>query len=168
MLQSTLISWILISRNISLYSVIQIFAGLTVAAFAVFSLAYRVLYTEGISAQKLDNSPPKLLLPVGEIASSFFGNTFDFFNNGFKATSSSIFQFRLFRHDVIALSGDEGRHAFFQEKGLDLYHGFQIIIGTVRRLCSLAIPSIDSYIFTTLSRFLPDLARTSSTASTDE
>jgi hypothetical protein len=77
------------------------------------------------------DAPPQLVLPIKKIAQSFFETPFDFLTGGFKATSSSIFRFRLFKHEVTAISGTAARDVFFQEKGLNLYEGFQALIGNV-------------------------------------
>lgn len=114
-----------------------IVASLAVYFFYLFSS--RVLDVDTASGSKADNSPPQLLLPVGTIIQSFFDSQFQFLRDGFKATSSSVFQFRLNRHTVIALSGDEARSAFFRERGLSLYEGFQVLIGgNVRCPCGTA------------------------------
>ncbi|OKL63003.1 hypothetical protein UA08_01231 [Talaromyces atroroseus] len=66
-----------------------------------------------------------------EETQSFFETPFDFLVDGFKATSSSIFWFRLFKHEVTAISGSAARNVFFQERTLNLYEGFQVLIGTI-------------------------------------
>ncbi|KAJ5161588.1 cytochrome P450 [Penicillium capsulatum] len=67
----------------------------------------------------------------GEIFTEFFEHQFDFVRDGFRSTASSVFQFKLNRHNVIALSGEDARNIFLQEKDLNLYEGFQVIIGTI-------------------------------------
>lgn len=138
MLQKTLMPWIVATSNIPPMLSIETVAGLIAAALAVYFFSSRVLDVDTASARKANNSPPQLLLPVGTIIQSYFDNQFDFLKDGFKATSSTVFQFKLNRHNVIALSGDEGRCAFFREKGLNLYEGFQVLIGNVRCSCGPA------------------------------
>ncbi|KAK5678021.1 hypothetical protein LTS12_029426, partial [Elasticomyces elasticus] len=65
------------------------------------------------------------------MAQSFFKTPFDFLAGGYKATSSSIFRFRLFQNEVTVVSGKAARQTFFQEKSLNLYEGFQVLIGTI-------------------------------------
>lgn len=76
-------------------------------------------------------SPPELDQSVGEIAKGYFETQFDFLRNGFHNTASSVFQFKLNRRSVIAVSGEEARNTFLREKSLNLYEGFQVIVGTV-------------------------------------
>lgn len=106
--------------------------NLSLVAVALLALVYLFLCPQEAPASKSDDSPPQLLLPVGKIAQSFFETPFEFLADGFRSTSSSIFQFKLFQHAVTAVSGDEARSTFFREKGLNLYEGFQVIVGTVR------------------------------------
>lgn len=107
--------------------------NLSLVAVALLALVYLFLCPqEAPSSKRSDGSPPQLLLPVGKTAQSFFEGPFEFLADGFRRTSSSIFQFKLFQHGVTAVSGDEARRTFFREKGLNLYEGFQVIVGTVR------------------------------------
>lgn len=162
MLQTTLVPWIVVTCNIPPLFTVQAVAGLMVTAIALFSFLSWVLDIQATSTRIVDSSPPQLLLPVGNILQSYFENQFDFLRDGFKATSSSVFQFRPNRHNIIVLFGDEGRHIFFREKGLNLYEGFQVLIGTV---CSSAVPTNHLLI---LLRFLLDLIPISSMAFTND
>lgn len=114
--------------------------NLSLVAVALLALVYLFLCPQEAPASKTDDSPPQLLLPVGKIAQSFFETPFEFLADGFKSTSSSIFRFKLFQHAVTAVSGDEARRTFFREKGLNLYEGFQVIVGTVRTVYHLTRP----------------------------
>ncbi|KAJ5578493.1 cytochrome P450 [Penicillium hispanicum] len=131
MLQSIFQSW---SNTVGriLPPVLQSPIYLIAIALAVFVLTTWALRMLAKSPIKPAGSPPQLLMPMGEILRHFSECQFDFIREGFRATSSSIFQFKLNRHDVITLSGDEGRNRFYAEKGLDLYEGYQIFISTVR------------------------------------
>lgn len=100
----------------------------------ISALLYRVLYVPVASSARKDNSPPRLQLPSWKVTQLFFEKRFDFIKDGFRATSSSIYQTRLFQHAAIVLSGDEGRQVFFKEKGLCLYDTFSIMMGSVRSL----------------------------------
>jgi sterol 14-demethylase len=95
------------------------------------ALLYKVLYVPVASPPQKD-SPPRLQLPSWKVTQLFFEKRFDFIKDGFKATSSSIYQTSLFRHNAIVLSGDEGRQLFFKEKDLCLYDTFSIMMGSVR------------------------------------
>ncbi|KDQ58614.1 hypothetical protein JAAARDRAFT_155168 [Jaapia argillacea MUCL 33604] len=61
----------------------------------------------------------------------FFHQRFDFLNWGFRATGQPIFQFRLFRNTVIAVSGEASRRTFLTSKGLDLNEGFKYLSGSI-------------------------------------
>ncbi len=41
------------------------------------------------------------------------------------------------QHQVVALRGEEARQAFFDSKSLNFTEGYKILLGAVRRLCSL-------------------------------
>ncbi|EPQ52237.1 cytochrome P450 [Gloeophyllum trabeum ATCC 11539] len=64
----------------------------------------------------------------------FFRNRFDFLSWGFRVTGESLFQFRLLQHQVIAVSGEAGRKAFFTAKSLDLNEGFKVLSGAIPML----------------------------------
>lgn len=163
MLQSALSSWILEPEILP--SLIAVFPlkCLVLSILALLLLLYRPYNRHPASLYK-DNNPPQLRRPAGEIITSFFENQFDFIRNGFKETSSSVFQFKLNRHNVIALSGEEGRRTFFKEKGLDLYEGFQVIVGTVWYFLSYFPLLMHSLISLSLARFLPALIQINFTA----
>jgi hypothetical protein len=131
MLHDTIVPSILSTSNVSALLIVEALAGLVVVALAIYGVLSRMLDMERNSSSEVELSPPQLLSPVGTIVQSYFENQFDFFRDGFKATSSSVFQFKLNRHNVIALSGEEGRRIFFREKDLNLYEGFQVLIETV-------------------------------------
>ncbi|PYH92825.1 14-alpha sterol demethylase [Aspergillus ellipticus CBS 707.79] len=86
---------------------------------------YLFFYATRFPPTKNHNSPPQLTLSSGKIAQYLFETPFDFLAGGFIATSSSIFRFRLFQHEVTVVSGDEARRVFFREKSLNLYEGFR-------------------------------------------
>lgn len=162
MLQSALNSWILEPEILPSLIAVFALACLILSILALLLLLYRPSKRHPASLYK-ENSPPQLRRPAGEIVTSFFENQFDFIRNGFKDTSSSVFQFKLNWHNVIALSGDEGRRTFFKEKGLDLYEGFQVIVGTVWYFLS-SFPLSHWLILSSLARFLPVLTQTNFTA----
>lgn len=118
--------------------------SLSLIAFVLLVLLYPFLSPRAAFSSKDYDSPPQLLLPVGKIAQSFFETPFKFLANGFRTTSSSTFRFRLFQNEVTAVSGDEARRTFFREKGLNLYEGFQVLVGTVcYHLFLLILPILD-------------------------
>ncbi|OJK01306.1 hypothetical protein ASPACDRAFT_51211 [Aspergillus aculeatus ATCC 16872] len=78
-----------------------------------------------------DTSPPELCWSTRKIAHSFFTTPFDFLAEGSRATESKVFRFLLDKNEVIVVSGEEARRTFFGEKALNLYQGFQALIGTI-------------------------------------
>lgn len=132
MLQSTLTRLVLASCNGS--ATLRDLGSLTSVILLISALLYRVLYMRVASSSQKDHSPPRLQLPSWKVTRFFFEKRFDFIQDGFRATSSSIYQTRLFQHAAIVLSGDEGRQVFFREKGLCLYDTFSIMMGSVSSL----------------------------------
>ncbi|KAJ6547030.1 cytochrome P450 [Mycena capillaripes] len=57
----------------------------------------------------------------------FFTKRYDFMCSTFKRTGQNMFRFRVLQHHVVALSGEEGRKAFFTEKNFDMQEGYRIL-----------------------------------------
>lgn len=106
-----------------------IFASVALTLYVVW---FNFLYVPRPSTPGTDQSPPELQLSASQTAQSFFEKQFDFINDGFKATSSSIYQLTLFGRKAIVLSGTEARQVFTKEKGLNIYDSFSILLGSVR------------------------------------
>ncbi|KAJ5270744.1 hypothetical protein N7505_006502 [Penicillium chrysogenum] len=149
MLQSTLT---LALASCNGFPTLRDVGSLTSVILLLLALLYKVLYVPVASPPQKD-SPPRLRLPSWKVTQLFFEKRFDFIEDGFKATSSSIYQTSLFRHNAIVLSGDEGRQLFFKEKRLCLYDTFSIMMGSgaakfdphqvggvVRRMASIQRP----------------------------
>ena len=126
---SVLQSWPASQDNVH-FSLPSSFIG-TFAFFVTIYLVLCLCQSSLFSKHKAQGTAPQLMLPVDKMAQSFFKTPVDFLAGGFKATSSSIFRFRLFKNEVTVLSGKAARQTFFQEKSLNLYEGFQVLIGTV-------------------------------------
>ncbi|KAK4867193.1 hypothetical protein LT330_000703 [Penicillium expansum] len=151
MLQSTLTQLVFASCNDS--ATLRDLGSLASVILLLSALLYKVLYIPAVSPPQRCHSPPRLQLPGWKVTQLFFEKRFDFIKDGFRATSSSIYQTSLFRHAAIVLSGDEGRQFFFKEKGLCLYDTFSIMMGSsaaqfdphqvsgvVRRMASIQRP----------------------------
>ncbi|KAF8493360.1 cytochrome P450 [Russula emetica] len=69
---------------------------------------------------------------------SFMKQRHDFFAWGFRVTNQRLFQFRLLRHNVVVVSGEQGRKDFFSAKGLDIHEAFSILSGELPILYGLA------------------------------
>lgn len=131
MLQSAIAPWMLGLGVVPSSLSISALACLMPATLILTFLLYNTITKNKDTRRTGDIYPPELDQSAGETVKGYFGNQFDFLRSGFSATASSVFQFKLNRHNVIALSGEEGRNAFLREKGLNLYEGFQVIVGTV-------------------------------------
>lgn len=127
---SVLQSWASAEDNVQ-FSLSSSFIN-TLALFITLYLAFCLSQKSLFSKQQIHGTAPQLILPIDKMAESFFKKPFDFLAGGFRATSSSIFRFRLLQNEVTVVSGIAARHMFFQEKSLNLYEGFQVLIGTVR------------------------------------
>lgn len=104
---------------------------LTSVVLILYVALLKTLYIARLSAPRKDQNLPELQLSASQITRSFFESRFDFINDGFKATSSSIYQLTLFGRKAIVLSGEEGRQVFTKEKGLNVYDSFSILLGSV-------------------------------------
>ncbi|CAG8209226.1 unnamed protein product [Penicillium nalgiovense] len=149
MLQSTLT---LALASCNGFPTLRDVGSLTSVILLLLALLYKVLYVP-VASPPREDAPPRLPLPSWKVTQLFFEKRFDFIKDGFKATSSSIYQTTLFQHNAIVLSGDEGRQLFFKEKALCLYDTFSIMMGSgaakfdphqvggvVRRMASIQRP----------------------------
>ncbi|KAI2748067.1 hypothetical protein DTO013E5_3899 [Penicillium roqueforti] len=127
-MQSTLTRLVLAFCNGS--STLQYFGSLTSVILLLSALLYKLLHVPVASPPRSGHSLPRLQLPGWKVTQLFFEKRFDFIKDGFKTTSSSIYQTSLFRHTAIVLSGNEGRKVFFKEKGLGLHDTFSIMMGS--------------------------------------
>lgn len=98
----------------------------------LFQVLYKSTSTSTSEGKKLH--PPELELPAITITRSFFEKRFEFIRDGFKATSSAIYQIPLLGRKAIVLSGEEGRELFTREKGLNIYDSFSMLLGGVSDL----------------------------------
>jgi len=132
MLQSSLIKllYTLCESSVSLRDL----GSLVSIVLVLSALLFKLLYVPLQSTKKKNHSPPELQLSASKITHSFFEKRFELIRDGFKATSSSIYQLPLFRRKAIVLSGEEGRQLFFKEKGLSIYDSFALLIGSVSSL----------------------------------
>ncbi|KAG5643635.1 hypothetical protein DXG03_000561 [Asterophora parasitica] len=117
--------------------------GLQSAADAFLSAGIATQFTFGVviflvivlvtSSLQADEADAPASLPCYSLSAilPFFTRRYDFLNWGFQATGQSIFQFQLLRNQVIVVSGESAREAFFTAKGLDLTEGFKILSGAI-------------------------------------
>lgn len=126
MLQSVLIQAVSTSNGIVS---LRDLSGLACVALGL-TLLFQVLYKSPTSEGKKLH-PPELELPTITITRSFFEKRFEFIRDGFKATSSAMYQIPLLGRKAIVLSGEEGRELFMREKGLNIYDSFSMLLGGV-------------------------------------
>ncbi|KAK7470047.1 hypothetical protein VKT23_001484 [Stygiomarasmius scandens] len=121
------------------------------APSALFSTDFPVLFTVALifstiilayiwtsSKNKLNSDSDKRVESPARVPNNslftitpFFHQRFNFLNWGFKKTGEPIFQFSLLQNQVIVLSGETAREAFFSTKGLDLTEGFKLLSGAI-------------------------------------
>ena len=75
---------------------------------------------------------------------NFFQRRFDFLHSNFKRNSRRSFSFNVLHHNVVALTGEDARRAFFSSPHLSFYQGYKILMGAVRT--SLPLPTTDQFI----------------------
>ncbi|KAF8878712.1 cytochrome P450, partial [Infundibulicybe gibba] len=62
---------------------------------------------------------------------------YDFLRENFKKTGEKIFRFNVLQHRVLVVSGNEARKVFFNDPGLQLGEGYQILMGGAPRLSDI-------------------------------
>jgi len=63
---------------------------------------------------------------------SFFKYRYDFLQYNFKRNLGKNFSFNVLHHTVIALAGEEARHAFYSDQHLNVSQGYKFFMGAVR------------------------------------
>lgn len=92
-------------------------------------LATTLLYLSRGSSNK--DEFPKLRGIQLYHAWNFFQRRYDFLHSNFERKGDS-FSFDVLNHKIIALTGEEARHAFFSNPALNLEEGNKILFGMVR------------------------------------
>ncbi|THH29172.1 hypothetical protein EUX98_g5017 [Antrodiella citrinella] len=105
---------------------------LLVAVPSAAALVALWFYAAGVD--DLEETPVTLKGWRVPTALAFFHSRFDFLNSAFKASGQAIFQFKLFQHTVVAVSGAEGRKDFLNSRGLDINEGFKLLSGAIPML----------------------------------
>ncbi|KXN82198.1 Lanosterol 14-alpha demethylase [Leucoagaricus sp. SymC.cos] len=117
--------------------------GLQAAANAFVSAGFATQFTIAVIAflsivliaSAFQNDAPDAPVSLPGLSLShivpFYRRRFDFLNWGIQATGQSVFRFKLLRNNVVVVSGESGRQAFFSAKGLDLTEGFRILSGAI-------------------------------------
>ena len=63
---------------------------------------------------------------------NFFRRRYDFLQSNFERNLRKSFSFNVLHHNIIALTGEDARRAFFSNPHLNLNQGYMILMGTVR------------------------------------
>ncbi|TFK70165.1 cytochrome P450 [Pluteus cervinus] len=84
------------------------------------------------------------IVDVGGVSSiltawPFFTKRYDFLKSNFQKTGEAIFKFKVLHHTVVAIRGEEGRKAFFDNKSLSFSEGYKILMGAAPRLSDISM-----------------------------
>lgn len=97
------------------------------AAILAATTAYYVLSSKGE-----DHDFPRLRGVQLYHAWNFFERRYDFLQSGFKRNLGKSFSFNVLHHNVIALTGEDARQAFYSNGQLHFDEGYKILMGSVR------------------------------------
>jgi hypothetical protein len=106
----------------------QLVASVVCGAAIVAAVA--VYYA--LSPSNVEHEFPKLRGIQLYHAWKFFGRRYDFLRSNFERNPGKSFSFNVLHHKVIALAGEDARHAFFSDSHLDFSEGYAILMGAVR------------------------------------
>jgi len=104
---------------------------ITGAVGAAAILATTVIYYT-LSSKDGENDFPKLRGIQLYHAWNFFQRRYDFLQSNFKRNPGRSFSFNVLHHNIIALTGEDARQAFFSNSHLDFGEGYRILMGAVR------------------------------------
>ena len=63
---------------------------------------------------------------------NFFQRRHDFLHSKFKENFGKSFSFNVLHHNIVALTGEEARKAFYSNHHLDFNEGYKLLMGAVR------------------------------------
>ena len=63
---------------------------------------------------------------------NFFQRRYDFLHSNFKQNFGKSFSFNVLHHEIVALTGEEARQAFYSNPHLDFNEGYKLLMGAVR------------------------------------
>ena len=106
----------------------QLIAG---AASAAAILATTAAYYALTSRAKEYNFPKLRGIQIYH-AWNFFQHRFDFLHSNFKRNPGKSFSFNVLHHNVVALTGEDARRAFYSDPHLNFNEGYKILMGAVR------------------------------------
>ncbi|GBE78810.1 hypothetical protein SCP_0200070 [Sparassis crispa] len=77
------------------------------------------------------------------IIHSFIAPKYEFLNSNFRRTGEKLFKFRVLQHTVVALSGEEARKVFFNDKRLNFNEGYRLFLGGAPQLSDINMLDAD-------------------------
>ena len=105
----------------------RLVAGAVGAAAILATTAY---YT--LSSRDEEHDFPKLRGIQLYHAWNFFQRRYDFLHSNFKRNLGKSFSFNVLHHNIVALTGEDARQAFYSHPQLDFTEGYKILMGAVR------------------------------------
>ncbi|KAF9645080.1 cytochrome P450 [Thelephora ganbajun] len=106
-------------------------------------LATTVVYY-AISSKEREHDFPKLRGIQLYHAWNFFQRRYDFLQSNFKRNFGKSFSFNVLHHNVVALTGEEARQAFYSNPHLDLGEGYKILMGAAPRVSNVDMATEES------------------------
>ena len=85
-----------------------------------------------LSSKDRENDFPKLRGIQLYHAWNFFRRRYDFLQSNFKRNIGKSFSFKVLHHNVVVLTGEDARQAFFSNPHVDFDEGYKILMGAVR------------------------------------
>ena len=99
------------------------------AAILATTAAY---YYYAFSSRAKEYNFPKLRGIQIYHAWNFFQRRFDFLHSNFTRNFGKSFSFNVLHHNVVALTGENARQAFYSDPHLNINEGYKILMGAVR------------------------------------
>ena len=96
------------------------------AAILATTAAYCVL-----SSKDEKHEFPKLRGVQLYHAWNFFQRRYDFLHSNFKQNFGKSFSFNVLQHNIVALTGEDARKAFYSHPHLNFNEGYKILMGAV-------------------------------------
>ena len=120
-LTSTVLNFIAGEDNRPLVGAVSVVTILVTAA---------VYYT--LNSKDEEHEFPKLRGIQLYHAWNFFRERYDFLQSIFQRNAGKSFSFNVLHHNVIVLTGEDARQAFYSNSHLELYEGYKILLGVVQ------------------------------------
>ena len=116
------------------------FVGGAVSAVAILATT-AAYYAFSFKDEKHDF--PKLRGVQLYHAWNFFQRRFDFLHSNFKRNFGKSFSFNVLHHNIIALTGEDARQAFYSHPHLNFNEGYKLLMGAVGAFLAVTECSVD-------------------------